>query len=69
MARINHAAAAAAIGMELRPTEVLIFGNPRAGAPLIQAVPTVGIDRSRCWFGRLKGDNGGNPRGTVASEF
>ena len=44
MARIDHAVAAAAIGMELRPTEVLIFGNPRAGTPLMQAVQTVGID-------------------------
>jgi uncharacterized protein (DUF302 family) len=44
MARIDHAAGAAAIGMELRPTEVLIFGNPRAGAPLMQAVQIVGID-------------------------
>ena len=44
MARIDHAAAVAAIGMELRPTEVLIFGNPRAGTPLMQAVQTVGID-------------------------
>ena len=44
MARIDHAAAAAEIGMELRPTEVLIFGNPRAGTPLLQAVQTVGID-------------------------
>ena len=44
MARIDHAAATAAIGMELPPTEVLIFGNPRAGAPLMQAVQTIGID-------------------------
>ena len=44
MARIDHAAAAAAVGMELRPTEVLVFGNPRAGTPLMQAVQTVGID-------------------------
>src|SRR5271163_5331261 len=44
VARIDHAAAAAAIGMELRPTEVLIFGNPRAGTPLMQSVQTVGID-------------------------
>lgn len=44
MARIDHAAAAAAIGMELPPTEVLIFGNPRVGTPLMQAVQTVGID-------------------------
>jgi uncharacterized protein (DUF302 family) len=40
-AHIDHAAA---VGMELRPTEVLIFGNPRAGTPLMQAVQTVGID-------------------------
>ena len=44
MARIDHAAAAAEIGMELRPTEVLIFGNPRAGTPLMQAAQTIGID-------------------------
>ena len=44
MARIDHAAAAAAAGMELRPTEVLIFGNPQAGTPLMQAVQTIGID-------------------------
>ena len=44
VARIDHADAAAAIGMELRPTEVLIFGNPRAGTPLMQAIQTVGID-------------------------
>jgi len=43
MARIDHAAAAAAIGMGLRPTEVLIFGNPQAGTPLMQAVQTIGI--------------------------
>ena len=43
-AGIDHAAAAAAIGMELRPTEVLIFGNPQAGTPLMPAVQTVGID-------------------------
>jgi uncharacterized protein (DUF302 family) len=44
MARIDHAAAAAAVGMELRPTEVLIFGNPQAGTPLMLAVQTIGID-------------------------
>lgn len=44
MARIDHAAAAAKVGMALRPTEVLIFGNPRAGTPLMQASQTLGID-------------------------
>jgi uncharacterized protein (DUF302 family) len=43
-ARIDHAAAASAEGMELRPTEVLLFGNPRAGTPLMQADQTIGID-------------------------
>jgi uncharacterized protein (DUF302 family) len=44
LARIDHAAAAAKVGMYLRPTEVLIFGNPRAGTPLMQATQTIGID-------------------------
>lgn len=44
LARIDHAAAAAAVGMALRPTELLIFGNPRAGTPLMQARQTMGID-------------------------
>ena len=44
LARIDHAAAAAKVGMALRPTEVLIFGNPLAGTPLMQAAQTIGID-------------------------
>jgi uncharacterized protein (DUF302 family) len=44
VARVDHAAAAAAVGLALRPTEVLIFGNPRAGTPLMQAQQTAGID-------------------------
>ena len=44
MTHIDHAAAAIGVGMELRPTEVLIFGNPQAGTPLMQAVQTIGID-------------------------
>ena len=43
-ARIDHAAAAHAAGLELRPTEVLVFGNPRAGTLLMQAAQTIGID-------------------------
>lgn len=43
-ARIDHAAGAAAVGMELRPTELLIFGNARGGTPLMQANQVVGID-------------------------
>jgi uncharacterized protein (DUF302 family) len=44
LARIDHAAAAAKVGLELRATEVLIFGNPRGGTPLMQAAQTIGID-------------------------
>ncbi len=43
-ARINHAALAAEAGMMLRPTEVILFGNPRGGTPLMQVVQTIGID-------------------------
>jgi len=43
-ARIDHAAGAAEAGMPLRPTTLIIFGNPRAGTPLMQAKQTVGID-------------------------
>ena len=43
-ARIDHAAGAAAAGMSLRPTELLIIGNAKAGTPLMQATQTIGID-------------------------
>jgi uncharacterized protein (DUF302 family) len=43
-ARLDHAAGAAAAGLELRPTELIIFGNARGGTPLMQSVQTVGID-------------------------
>ncbi len=43
-ARVDHAGGAAAVGMELRPTELLIFGNPKAGTPLMQADQMVGLD-------------------------
>src|SRR4051794_29296749 len=44
LARIDHAASAAKIGTSLRPTEVLIFGNPNGGTPLMQSVQTIGLD-------------------------
>ena len=44
LARIDHAAAAAQVGMDLRPTEVLIFGNPKAGTPIMQDTQTAAID-------------------------
>ena len=43
-ARIDHAAGAAAVGLELRPTAVVIFGDPRAGTGLMQADQRVGLD-------------------------
>ena len=43
-ARIDHAAGAAAVGLALRPTELLIFGSAKAGTPLMQADQAVGID-------------------------
>jgi uncharacterized protein (DUF302 family) len=42
--RIDHAAGAVAVGLPLRPTEVVIFGNASAGTPLMQSVQTIGID-------------------------
>ena len=42
--RVDHAAGAAAAGMQLRPTTVVIFGNAKGGTPLMQAAQTIGID-------------------------
>jgi uncharacterized protein (DUF302 family) len=43
-ARIDHAAGAKSAGMELLPTELLLFGNPKLGTPLIGANRKIGID-------------------------
>lgn len=43
-ARIDHAAGAASVGASLRPTEVIIFGNPQGGTPLMECAQTAGID-------------------------
>jgi uncharacterized protein (DUF302 family) len=43
-ARVNHAEGAAAIGLPLRPTDLLIFGNAKGGTPLMLARQTAGID-------------------------
>jgi uncharacterized protein (DUF302 family) len=42
--RIDHGANAVEVGMSLRPTELLLFGHPRGGTPLMQEQQTVGID-------------------------
>lgn len=43
-ARIDHAAGAKAVGMELPPTVVVMFGNPKLGTPLMQADPRAGLE-------------------------
>ena len=42
--RVDHAAGAAKIGQELRPTELLVFGNPKGGTPLMQCAQSAGLD-------------------------
>ena len=43
-ARFDHAAGAKAAGLELPPTVVIMFGNPKLGTPLMQADPRIGLD-------------------------
>jgi uncharacterized protein (DUF302 family) len=43
-ADIDHAAGAQKVGLSLRPTRLLIFGNPQAGTPLMQSQQTIGLD-------------------------
>lgn len=43
-ARVDHAGNALQAGMQLRPTELLIFGHPKGGTPLMQDQQTAGID-------------------------
>ena len=60
-ARIDFAADAQRAGLAMNPSQLLVFGNPRAGTPLMQAVPTAALDLplkvlvwqdddSRVWF-------------------
>jgi uncharacterized protein (DUF302 family) len=44
MARVNHAAGAKAAGLKLTPMELLIFGNPKLGTPLMQTNGMIGLD-------------------------
>lgn len=51
-ARIDFSHDAAANGLSMRPTQQLIFGNPKAGTPLMVASPTAALDlpiRAICW--------------------
>ncbi|MHA1565292.1 MAG: DUF302 domain-containing protein [Alphaproteobacteria bacterium] len=43
-ARVDHTASAKRVDLELRPNQVLIFGNPKLGTPLMQSNPAIGID-------------------------
>lgn len=43
-ARIDHAAGATSVGKTLRPTELLVFGNPQGGTPLMECAQSAGID-------------------------
>jgi uncharacterized protein (DUF302 family) len=43
-AKIDHAAEAKKAGLEMKPTVVLIWGNPKGGTPLMNAAPTLAID-------------------------
>lgn len=54
-AHIDHAAGAAGVGLSLRPTDVLLFGNAKGGTPLMQSIQTIGIDLPlRCSSGRMQ---------------
>jgi len=43
-ADIDHTAGAQKVGLSLRPTRLVIFGNPQAGTPLMQSQQTIGLD-------------------------
>jgi len=43
-ARFDHAGAAREVGMELADEQVVVFGDPRAGTPLMQSDPRIGIE-------------------------
>ncbi len=43
-ALIDHSGEAAKAGLKMRPTKVIIFGNPKGGTPLMVAAPTLAID-------------------------
>ena len=43
-ARIDHSGEAAKVGLTMQPTELLLFGSPKSGTPLMVASPTLAID-------------------------
>ena len=42
--RVKHSDAAQSVGIEIAPTELIIFGNPKVGSPLMKCAPTVALD-------------------------
>lgn len=42
--RIDHSSEAEKAGLQMRPTQVIVFGSPKAGTPLMVAAPTLAID-------------------------
>ena len=44
IAQLDHQANAASVGLELNPTRIIMFGNPRLGTPLMQSAQTTGLD-------------------------
>jgi uncharacterized protein (DUF302 family) len=43
-ARVDHAGGAATVGMDLRPTQMLMFGNPKLGTPAMKSAQTLGLE-------------------------
>ena len=43
-ALVDHSGEAEKVGMKMRPTKLLVFGSPKAGTPLMLAVPSIAID-------------------------
>jgi uncharacterized protein (DUF302 family) len=43
-ARIDHSGEAEKVGLKMRPTQLLIFGSPKAGTPMMVAAPSLAID-------------------------
>jgi uncharacterized protein (DUF302 family) len=43
-ARVDHSGEAAKVGIEMRPTQLVIFGSPKGGTPLMVAAPSLAID-------------------------
>src|SRR3954468_5708416 len=65
-ARIDHAAGVAGAGLSLRPTELLIFGNAKAGTPLMQAAQSISIELPlKAWSGRMRPATPGFPATTL----